>query len=128
MKLLLDTHVVIWHYETNPKMSETSIAAIADHANEKLVSLASLWEIAIKLGTGKYLFAESFADFVQHAILDNGFELLPLESRHCEPLTSLPRHHNDPFDRMLVAQALVESISILTADVAFDAYPIFRLW
>jgi len=126
--VLLDAHVLIWHYETNPKMSAAALALIADPANVKLVSPASFWEIAIKLGTGKYLFAESFADFLQHAITDNGFPILPIQPRHCEPLTSLPQHHKDPFDRMLIAQAMVEGMPILSADAAIDAYPVTRLW
>jgi len=128
VRILLDTHVLIWHYETNPKMSVAALAFIADSANEKLISPASVWEIAIKLGTGKYLFAEPFTDFVQHAIIDNGFRFLPIEPRHCAPLTALPRHHNDPFDRMLIAQAMVESIAVVSADPAFDVYPVTRLW
>ncbi len=128
MRVLLDTHVLIWHYETNSKMSAAALALIADPASEKLVSPASDWEIASKLGSGKYLFAEPFTDFVQHAVTDNGFAILPIQPRHCEPLTSLARHHTDPFDRMLIAQAMVEGVSIVSADAALDAYPVTRLW
>jgi PIN domain nuclease of toxin-antitoxin system len=125
---LLDTHALLWAYLNDPKLSATAAGLVTDPANEILISPATYWEIAIKLGTGKYLFAESYADFVQHAIIDNGFSILPIEPRHCDPLTSLPRHHNDPFDRMMIAQAMVEAISIVSADTAFDAYPVTRLW
>jgi PIN domain nuclease of toxin-antitoxin system len=128
VRLLLDTHVLIWYFETDPKMSRRALTLIADPANEKVVSPATYWEIAIKLGTGKYLFAESFPDFVQHAILDNGFTILPVLPRHCEPLTSLPRHHNDPFDRLLISQAIVEAVPIVSADAVFDAYAVARMW
>jgi len=126
--LLLDTHVLLWYYKTNPKMSATALALVADPANEKFVSPASYWEIAIKLGTGKLTLSEPFPDFIQHAVFDNGFAVLPVEPRHCDPLVTLPRHHNDPFDRLIVSQAIVEGISIVGADTAFDAYPVQRLW
>lgn len=128
MRLLLDTHVLIWYYEANPKLSAAALALIADPANEKLVSPASYWEIAIKLGTGKLVLAEPYPDFIQHAVSDNGFAVLPIEPRHCEPLVTLPRHHNDPFDRLIIAQAVVEGISVVSIDPAFDPYPVQRLW
>lgn len=128
MRLLLDTHVLIWYFNTDPKMSARALALIADPANEKLVSPASYWEIAIKLATGKSLFAVSFLEFVREAIFDNGFTILPIEPRHCEPLVTLTLHHKDPFDRMLIAQASVENIPLVSVDTAFDPYPITRLW
>jgi len=128
LRLLLDTHTLIWYFETHAKMSAVALAAILDPANQKLVSPATFWEIAIKLGTGKYIFAESFSEFVQHAIHDNGFAILPIEPSHCEPLVTLPFHHRDPFDRLLISQAMAESISIISADPIFDKYPVQRLW
>lgn len=128
MRLLLDTHTLIWYYETHPKMSPAALALLDDPANEKLVSAASYWEIAIKLGTGKLALSEPFPDYIQHAVFDNGFVVLPVEPRHCEPLVTLPRHHNDPFDRLMISQAVVEGISIVGTDTAFDPYPVQRLW
>jgi PIN domain nuclease of toxin-antitoxin system len=128
VKLLLDTHALIWFYEMNRKMSATALALILDPANDKLVSPAAYWEMAIKLGTGKLVLAEPFPDFVQHAIFDNGFTILPVEPRHCFPLPTLPRHHNDPFDRLMIAQAIVEDIAVVSIDTAFDPYPVRRLW
>ena len=75
---MLDTHTLIWHYQTHPQVSAAALALILDPANEKFVSPASYWEIAIKLGTGKYVFAEPFLDFIQHALHDNGFSISPI--------------------------------------------------
>ena len=128
MRILLDTHTLIWAYTHDPKLSATAASLLVDPAYECLISPASYWELAIKIGTGKFVLAESFPDFIQHAIHDTGFTILPIEPRHCEPLTSLPRHHNDPFDRLLIAQAIVEQMPIVSADTAFDPYAIKRLW
>lgn len=128
MRILLDTHTLIWAYSNDPKLSATAADLILDLANECVISPASYWEIAIKLGTSKLALAESFPDFIQQAIHDLGVTILPIEPRHCEPLTSLPRHHNDPFDRLLIAQAIVEKMPIVSIDSAFDPYAITRLW
>ena len=84
MRLFLDTHTLIWNYQTDQRMSLKAIDLIQDATNEILVSPASYWEIAIKLGTGKYIFAESFGEFIEHAILDNGFTIIPVEPRHTQ--------------------------------------------
>jgi len=128
LRLLLDTHTLIWNYQTDQRMSATAIAMIQDQSNEILVSPASYWEIAIKLGTGKYIFAEPFGDFIEHAIIDNGFTILPVEPRHTEQLIGMKPYHKDPFDRLLIAQSMAEGVSILSADAAFDQYPIRRIW
>lgn len=77
---------------------------------------------------GKYILNEPFADFIQHAILDNGFAILPVEPLHAARVAVLPFHHKDPFDRLMIAQALVEGLRVVTSDVRFDAYSITRLW
>jgi PIN domain nuclease of toxin-antitoxin system len=128
VRLLLDTHTLIWAYTNDPKLSATAASLILDPANDCVVSPASYWEMAIKLGTGKLTLTEPFPDFIQHAVFDNGFVVLPVEPRHCEPLVTLPRHHNDPFDRLIISQAVVEGISIVGTDAAFDPYPVMRLW
>ncbi len=128
MNVLLDTHALIWFYEADPKLSAAARAAITDPANTIFVSAASYWEIAIKLGTGKLTLAVPYPDFIQHAILDNGFRILPIEPRHTAGLIGLPLHHRDPFDRLLIAQAVVEDIPIVSADAAFDPYPVRRIW
>ncbi len=130
MNLLLDTHTLLWAYWADPKLSATAATLITDPANRCSVSPASYWEIAIKMVNSKLTLSESFPDFIQHAILDNGFVILPVEPRHAAALIGLPRlsSHKDPFDRMLVAQATVEGMAIVSADAALDGYPITRLW
>jgi PIN domain nuclease of toxin-antitoxin system len=101
---------------------------ILDPAHEKLVSPASHWEIAIKISVGKYALAQPFEDFFRAAIDDNGFRPMAIEPRHTAALITLPYHHRDPFDRLLAATALVEGLRIVSADAAFDAYGVTRLW
>ena len=128
MTLLLDTHVLLWFYLGDPQLSAVAHGLIVDPANTKLVSPASYWELAIKISLAKYTLQESFEDFIQHALLDNGFVVLAIEPRHTAALIPLPYHHKDPFDRLIIAQALAEGISIVSADAQFDAYGIKRLW
>lgn len=128
VNLLLDTHTLPWFYLDDPKLSRTADALIQDPANRVFVSPASHWEVAIKVGTGKYVLTVPFAQFVQEAIHDNGFAVLPIEPRHSAFLVGLPLHHKDPFDRMLIAQAHVEAMPVVGVDTAFDPYPVRRLW
>ena len=128
MRLLLDTHALIWYYLDDPLLSKTARTLVEDVTNIKYVSPASYWELAIKVGTGKYTLTERYEDFIQHAIFDNGFLILRVEPRHTAVLVSLPLHHKDPFDRLMVAQAMVEGIPLVSADPALDAYPITRHW
>jgi PIN domain nuclease of toxin-antitoxin system len=104
------------------------MALILDPANEKLVSPASYWEVAIKMSVGKYQMSVPYEDFMRDAIDKNGFQYLHIEPRHTAALITLPFHHKDPFDRMLISQAIVESIAIIGADSMFDLYPVTRLW
>lgn len=128
MRLLLDTHALLWFYFADPKLSAAARAAIEAPENVKFVSAATHWEVAIKVGLSKLGLNEPFPDFVQHAIHDQGFLLLPVEPRHSAALIALPLHHRDPFDRMLVAQALVEGLPVVTCDPALALYPITRAW
>jgi PIN domain nuclease of toxin-antitoxin system len=130
VNLLLDTHTLLWAYWADPKLSAAAAALITDPANRCFVSPASYWEIAIKIAISKLTLSESFPDFMQHAILDNGFAFLPIEPRHAAALIGLPQlpTHKDPFDRMFISQAIVEGMPIVSADSALDAYPITRLW
>jgi PIN domain nuclease of toxin-antitoxin system len=128
MRLILDTHTLLWAALKDPRLSLTAVAHILDPVWEKLVSPASYWEIAIKIRAGKYVLTQPYEAFMYSAIDLNGFAILPIEYRHTAVLTTLPLHHRDPFDRLLVAQAMVEQIPILSADSVLDAYPITRLW
>ena len=128
MRLLLDTHALLWFYLGDSQLSRPAQDSIIDPNNIKLISPASYWEIAIKLSIQKYTLQVSYDEFIQEAVFDNGFEILPIEPRHTAALISLTFHHKDPFDRMLIAQATVEGIPIVSVDSKFDPYPITRLW
>ncbi len=128
MRLLLDTHALLWFYLGDSQLSRPAQDSIIDPNNIKLISPASYWEIAIKLSIQKYTLQVSYDEFIQEAVFDNGFEILPIEPRHTAALISLTFHHKDPFDRMLIAQATVEGIPIVSVDSKLDPYPITRLW
>ncbi len=128
MRVLLDTHAFLWFITDDPKLSAKGRATIADPDHEILISPASYWEIAIKVRLGKYPLSVPFETFISQGIDANDFEILPIEPKHAAALTTLPFHHRDPFDRLLIAQALVEQMPLLSADSAFDAYPITRIW
>lgn len=128
MILLLDTHAFLWFCQGDPALSAAATTLIEDAANRKLLSIASCWEIAIKAGLGKLKLGEPSATYIPTALSRTGMELLPISLGHATRVEALPLHHRDPFDRLLIAQALVEAISIVSADVAFDLYGVRRLW
>jgi PIN domain nuclease of toxin-antitoxin system len=120
--------VLLWYYLDDPKLSAFARTLLLDAMNVILVSPASHWEIAIKVGKGQYSFSKPFLDVMHEAIDLNGFQVLPVEPRHTVLLTTLPHHHKDPFDRLLIAQALAENVPIISIDQQFDAYGVQRLW
>jgi PIN domain nuclease of toxin-antitoxin system len=126
--LLLDTHAMLWFVWDDPKLSASAKKAIEDAENRKLVSIASCWEIAIKVGLGKLDLGESSRTFLPREIAVNNFELLPITLDHATGVEGLPMHHRDPFDRVLVAQAIAESLTVIGADSDFDPYGVTRLW
>ena len=128
MKLLLDTHTLLWFIAGSQHLSQTARALIEDAANEKFVSIASLWETAIKISIGKMTLATPFEVLFPHQLAINGFELLPIEIKHTSAIISLPFHHRDPFDRILIAQAIEENMSLVSIDTAFDVYSVTRIW
>lgn len=128
MRFLLDTHTFIWFVIDNPKLSPRVKKLIEDDRNEKLLSIASIWEMGIKHSTGKLSFNLPFEIFILWQLSINDFEILDIQLRNSFVVATLPFHHRDPFDRILIAQAMVEEIPILSADSAFDAYSIERLW
>jgi PIN domain nuclease of toxin-antitoxin system len=128
MRLLLDTHAFLWFALGDSRISSTALAANHDRNNQKLVSPATYWEIAIKISVGKYRLAEPYDTFMQRAIAGNGFRVLAIELQHTFLVTTLHFHHRDPFDRLLIAQALAENIPLISGDPALDAYGIQRVW
>ena len=128
MRVLLDTHAFLWFVLNDPQLSPTALATIEDPANDVLVSPASFWEIAIKVSQKKLDLFAPYDEFMRRGIVDNDFEILPIEPRHGGRLTTLPFHHKDPFDRMLAAQSLVEGIRLVSIDAILDLYGVDRLW
>lgn len=122
MKLLLDTHLLLWAADQQGRLSVDAVSLISDPANELFFSAASLWEIAIKQGLGREDFKVD-ARLLRRGLLDNGYSELPVASEHAVAIDSLPSLHKDPFDRMLVAQAMIEGITLLTADSILAQYP-----
>lgn len=128
MNLLLDTHALLWFLNDDPLLSATAKGLIEDPANRKFVSIATCWEIAIKVGVRKLDLGEPATTFLPRELASNLFDLLEIKLQHATFIESLPPHHRDPFDRLLVAQATIESIPIVSADAAFDPYGVNRLW
>ncbi len=128
MILLLDTHALLWFLGNDPRIAATAKALIRDPANHKLVSVATCWEIAIKVGLKKLSLGEPAATFLPRELAANRFDVLPIELKHATFVESLPVHHKDPFDRMLIAQALVETLAVVGIDPVFDQYGVTRLW
>jgi PIN domain nuclease of toxin-antitoxin system len=128
MRLLLDTHTFLWFVLGDSRCSQKARELIENEANEKWLSPASHWELAIKISLGKYTLPIPFEEFIQRAATNNGFLFLPIEPSHTALLTTMPYHHRDPFDRLMIAQATAERMQLLSADPAFDAYSIARLW
>ena len=128
MKLLLDTHALIWFLQDDPKLTAVARSAIEDAATERWVSLASGWEMAIKSQLGKLNLPRPFEVLFPGALESHGFFILPIQPRHLHRYHALPLHHRDPFDRLLVAQALADGFTVTGNDAAFDAYGVTRIW
>jgi PIN domain nuclease of toxin-antitoxin system len=128
MRSLIDSHSVIWSVDAPEKLSPTASSFIKDRGNTLVLSAASLWEIAIKVGKGKLPLSLPFRQWMANALAALGLELLPITLDHAERQISLPSHHRDPFDRLIAAQALVEGIPLVSADPIFDAYGVTRIW
>ena len=122
MKLLLDTHLLLWAAGPCERLSEVARAMIESPDNELFFSAASLWEIAIKRGLGRDDFQVDTRS-LRRALLDNGYHELPITSAHAVAIDVLPSLHKDPFDRLLLAQAMVEGITLLSADAGVAQYP-----
>jgi PIN domain nuclease of toxin-antitoxin system len=128
MRLLLDTHAFLWFFTSDPKLSAAALTLIAEPTNEILVSPASYWEVAIKVSLGKYPLKVPFEQFWTAGIDGSGFGILPIRLPHAAILSSLPMHHKDPFDRMIISQAISEHIPVVTADSALGSYAVTTLW
>lgn len=128
MNLLLDTHAFIWWAQGSDRLSTAASEAIADPQNVVFVSSAVIWEIVIKVEMGKLDFDDPVDTTVDEQCLLNGFHRLAIEHRHVHALRGLPYHHKDPFDRILMAQAIADDLTLVTTDPLFANYPVTTLW
>ncbi len=128
MRLLLDTHTFLWFIEGSLNLSSVARTLIENRENQRVLSIASLWEMSIKISIGKLELGMSLTELVRREVYGNVVTLLEIQPSHLDELAKLPFHHKDPFDRLLVAQSLVERIPIVTKDKAFGSYPATLLW
>ena len=128
MRLLLDTHAFLWWLTESSRLSEAVRRAIFDPSNDKLISAATAWEITTKHRLGKLPEADPIASDIPGAIAAQGFQELPVFVADAARAGALPGPHRDPFDRMLIAQALSRDLVLISNDAAFDRYPVRRLW
>ena len=128
MNLLLDTHTFIWWAADPTKLSPAGDAALRDVANMLFLSVASIWELQIKLQIGKLTLPKPLPELVQNQQRVNGLQLLAVEPAHIYGLADLPLHHKDPFDRLIIAQALAKNLTVVSADGKFAIYSLDLLW
>lgn len=128
MRILLDSHTLIWAVDDPAKVSQAVMNLMQFSANELLVSAATIWEMAIKVAKGKLPLSLSYRPWIDRAIGDLNLTVLPITLDHAERQISLPFHHRDPFDRLLAAQSLSEGISLASMDTVFDSYGVARIW
>lgn len=128
MRLLLDTHAFLWWVIDDDRLSERAGELIADGANDVYFSAASAWEIAIKAGLGRIRLSEDAWSLMPQQLERNAFQALPVHVAHAVAMITLPDHHRDPFGRLLVAQAITEGLTIISADEALARYPVPVVW
>jgi len=128
MNLLLDTHAFLWFIASDPRLSNQAQSLIQTPTNRRLLSIASLWEMAIKLSLGKLTLAQPFDQFIPRQLQLNQIEVLAIELPHLAAVVAMPFHHRDPFDRLLAAQCQIDGLPILSSDPVFDAYSVRRVW
>jgi PIN domain nuclease of toxin-antitoxin system len=119
MNILLDTHILLWYLTDNPKLSDTHARLIDSAAHKKYVSIASLWEIAIKVSMGKLEINQPIETLVPH-----GITILGISIEHIKRVLTLPFHHKDPFDRMIISQAMAENFKLMSVDGNFPYYDV----
>lgn len=128
MRLLLDTSAFLFWVDASPRLSKPARRAIEDPSNTCFVSHASAWELAIKVSIGKLKLTKPVGSFFSEHLSANAFDAIAIELDHVAAVETMPRHHGDPFDRLLVAQALAETLVIVSPDKVFAKYGVSRLW
>jgi PIN domain nuclease of toxin-antitoxin system len=128
MKLLLDTHTLIWWATSSEKLSLKVLDLLDDRQNDLLLSVASIWEMQIKCQDGKLELGKPLSQLVSNQIANNGLRILPIEAQHIYALQSLPSVHRDPFDRIMIAQAIVENLLFVSKDSVLGRYAVRQVW
>lgn len=128
MKLLLDTHAFIWWDDDKSRLSQRALAACLDQNNTLLLSIASIWEMQIKIQLGKLNFTVPLEQKLKEQAETNGLKILPIKQKHIFALARLPDYHRDPFDRLLIAQARYEKLPLVTHDAQIKQYDLQSLW
>lgn len=126
MNLLLDTHVLLWYLDGHPNLTDRHRLLIEDRHHLVSVSIASLWEITIKVSLGKLELMDDIAT-IESILMQQGILIVPIQIRHLQHLITLPFHHRDPFDRVIIAQAMAENMTLISDDKQFSAYPVTLL-
>lgn len=127
-RYLLDTHVFLWAIDSVEKLSERSTAILKDQSSELFLSRASYWEICLKISKGKLKLRRGWEKYLERERKRNRFQWLDISSRHCEGILTLPEIHRDPFDRMLISQAVGEGLTLITCDDLIARYEVDVLW
>ncbi len=128
MNLLLDTHAFLWFIAGDIRLSQTARTLIENPENQVFFSQVSLWEIAIKISLGKLTLLQPFEKLIAEQLRENQIQLLDIRLQHAAGVISLPFHHRDPFDRMLIAQAQAEHLTLVSEDSAITQYDVLRAW
>jgi PIN domain nuclease of toxin-antitoxin system len=128
VKLLLDTHCWLWWFAQPERLSEEAIAHIVDETNEVWFSVASIWEMGIKVALGKLPLPEQIDRYVASRMVQLGTRSLEITASHALKASALPLHHRDPFDRMLIAQAQLQDMTLVSADEVFRQYEVSTIW
>jgi PIN domain nuclease of toxin-antitoxin system len=128
LRVLLDTHAFLWWINEDVRLSEGAREVFSDGDNELLFSVASGWEMAIKVGLGKLAVSGRLGPYVSARLAENAIEVLPITLSHALGVAELPDHHRDPFDRLLISQAVLERLPILSADPEISRYPVETVW
>lgn len=128
MRRLIDAHALIWAVDDPSKLGPQGVIELKNPANQLVLSAVTIWELSIKVGLGKLKLSLPFRQWMNKAIADLGLSIVPITVEYADVQAGLPQHHGDPFDRMIVAQATVDGMAIISADPQLDAYGVTRIW
>ena len=128
MRVLIDTHTLLWAVDQPAQLGAAALVVLQEPTNSLLLSAATIWEIAVKVGLRKLSLSVSYRQWIGKAMIDLGLSILPITVEYADVQANLVRHHGDSFDRFVVAQAMVENLAIVSIDEVFDRYGVKRIW